>query len=224
MRLLVLLGMLTACAAITQDLSGKMLIFPLETNTTHVKLETTKNDFNAVTVCQRSFTDLERTHLLFSLSTPTYTNGFLVLWHGSDKELAIYTRNAYAVFGKLDYKQNAWHSVCTTWDSASGLVQMWLDGRPSTKKFTSSGSTIKGNPIIILGQEQDTHGGGFDIKQSFVGMMSDVHMWDYILSPCEIQKYVDERNFTPGNVLNWRAMDFQIIEKVLLENKGMVCS
>ncbi|XP_012723054.2 female protein [Fundulus heteroclitus] len=224
MRLLVLLGMLTACAAITQDLSGKMLIFPLETNTTHVKLKTTKKDFNGVTVCQRSFTDLERTHLLFSLSTPTYTNGFLVLWHGSDKALGIYTRNAYAVFGKLDYKLNAWHSVCTTWDSASGLVQVWLDGRPSTKKFTSSGSTINGNPIIILGQEQDTHGGGFDIKQSFVGMMSDVHMWDYILSPCEIQKYVDERNFTPGNVLNWRAMDFQIIDKVLLENKEMVCS
>ncbi|XP_035989195.1 female protein-like [Fundulus heteroclitus] len=182
MKLLVLLAMLTACAEITQDLSGKMLIFPVENNTTHVKLETTKNDFNAVTVCQRSFTDLQRPHPLFSLSMPTYTNGFMVMWDDSDKEMEIYPRNTFASFGKLDYKQNAWHFVCTTRDSASGLVQVWLDGRPSTKKFTSSGSTIKGNPIIILGQ----------VKFDIIGMMSDVHMWDYILSPCEIQKYVDE--------------------------------
>lgn len=56
-------------------------------------------------------------------------------------------------------------------------------------------------------------------------MMSDVHMWNYILSPCEIQKYVDEQNFTPGNVLNWGALEFEIvgIDKVLIENKQMTC-
>ena len=41
-------------------------------------------------------------------------------------------------------------------------------------------------------QEQDSHGGGFDINQSFVDMMSDVHMWDSTLSPCEIQSYLDD--------------------------------
>lgn len=77
---------------------------------------------------------------------------------------------------------------------------------------------------MFFQQEQDSHGGGFDINQSFVGMLSDVHMWDYVLSACEIQKYVDERNFTPGNVLNWAALDYQIIEKVMVENKAMVCT
>lgn len=72
-------------------------------------------------------------------------------------------------------------------------------------------------------QEQDSHGGGFDIKQSFVGMMSDVHMWDYILSPCEIHSYMDDLNFTPGNVLNWRALEFQISDRVLIEDKLMTC-
>ncbi|KAF1387868.1 hypothetical protein PFLUV_G00084380 [Perca fluviatilis] len=90
------------------------------------------------------------------------------------------------------------------------------------RKYVSSGA-IRGSPIIILGQEQDAHGGGFDLKQCFVGMMSDVHMWDYTLSPCEMQKYVDDLNFTPGNVLNWRAMEFQIIGRVLIEDKLMTC-
>ncbi|KAK5608442.1 hypothetical protein CRENBAI_025371 [Crenichthys baileyi] len=183
-------------------------------------------------------------------------------------------------FEGLDLKLNKWHSICATWDSTSGVVQLWLDGEPSNRKFASSGSNINGPIIVALGQDQDTHGGGFDAKQSFVGMMSDVHMWDYklssyggfaslddvdnlccksprfftdlskaysllslattisdynfliykeeqdsygggfdsqqsfvgmmsyihlwdyVLSPCEIQRYVDNLNFTPGNVLN----------------------
>ncbi len=55
-------------------------------------------------------------------------------------------------------------------------------------------------------------------------MMCDVHMWDYILSPCEIQHYVDDLNFTPGNVLNWRALEFQTSGRVLIENKQMTCN
>ena len=72
-------------------------------------------------------------------------------------------------------------------------------------------------------QEQDTHGGGFDQKQSFVGMMTDVHMWDYTLSACEIQNYVDDLNYTPGNVLNWRAMEYQIVDRVLVEKQEKGC-
>lgn len=72
-------------------------------------------------------------------------------------------------------------------------------------------------------QEQDNFGGGFDIKQSFVGMMSDVHMWDHVLSPCEIQNFMDNQSFNVGNVLNWKSLDFQIVGRVLLENKQSSC-
>ena len=73
-------------------------------------------------------------------------------------------------------------------------------------------------------QEQDSFGGKFDSSQSFVGMQSDVHMWNYVLSPCEIQRFMDDVNFSPGNVLNWRALDFETVGKVVLEEiqKGCV--
>ncbi|XP_012723067.2 C-reactive protein [Fundulus heteroclitus] len=223
MKMLLLLVMMKACAAKTQDLSGKMFTFPLESNRAYVKFNTSRTDFDAVTVCHRSFTDLKRDHILFSIATPSHANDFLIFWDNTNKEMEVFIRNKKAEFGGRDYKLNTWHSVCTTWDTSTGLVQLWFDGQPSIRKFTSSGSNINGPVIIIVGQEQDSHGGGFDIKQSFVGMMSDVHMWDYVLSPCEMQNYLDELNFTPGNVLNWRALNYQIIDKVLLENKKMVC-
>ncbi|MED6275580.1 hypothetical protein CHARACLAT_027953, partial [Characodon lateralis] len=55
-------------------------------------------------------------------------------------------------FEGLDFKLNKWHSICATWDSTSGLVQLWLDGEPSNRKFTSSGSNINGPIIVALGQ------------------------------------------------------------------------
>ncbi|XP_041843418.1 C-reactive protein-like [Melanotaenia boesemani] len=223
MKLLFVLVMMTTCAARLQDMSGRMFTFPLQTNKAYVKLNTPRQDFNAVTICHRSFTDLKRDHILFSLATPSRSNDFLIFWDNANKEMEAFVGDKKVEFGGLDYKPNMWHSVCTTWDSSSGLVQLWFDGQPSIRKFISSGSNITGPVIIILGQEQDTHGGGFDINQSFVGMMTDVHMWDYTLSPCEIQNYVDQLNFTPGNVLNWRALEFQIVDQVLTEQRITVC-
>ncbi|XP_034084279.1 C-reactive protein-like [Gymnodraco acuticeps] len=219
--LLVLL-MLASCAASPQDLSGKMFTFPQQTNMARVTLTTSTVSFNAATVCHRSFTDLKRDHILFSMATQTNSNAFLVFWDSTNKEMEPHIKDAKKEYGGCDYKPGMWHSICSTWDSVTGLVQVWCDGRPSSRMFVTSGP-ISGRTITILGQEQDSHGGGFDAKQSFVGMMSDVHMWDYTLSACEIQKYVDELNFTPGNVLNWSALDFQITGRVLTEDKQMTC-
>ncbi|XP_044063283.1 C-reactive protein-like [Siniperca chuatsi] len=223
MTLLLLLVMLTVCAAIPQDLSDKMFTFPQETNTAHVRLTTSRQNLRAVTVCLRSFTDLRRDHVLFSLATPSAPNEFLIYKVAANDEIDLYTRNNRGNFRGQDYKLNMWHSICSTWDSTSGLAQVWFDGKPSSRKFISSGSNINGPIIIVFGQEQDSHGGGFDINQSFVGMLSDVHMWDFTLHPCEIQNYMDDLNFTPGNVLNWRALEFQTIGRVLIEDKQMTC-
>uniref|UniRef100_A0A3Q3VXI3 Pentraxin family member n=1 Tax=Mola mola TaxID=94237 RepID=A0A3Q3VXI3_MOLML len=223
MKFLLLAVMLTACAAGPRDMSGKMFSFPQETNTARVKLIAPKQDFSTITVCHRSITDLKRDHILFSMAIPSNANGFLIFWDESNKEVETHIKDKKLEYHGLDYKPNTWHSICTTWDSTTGLVQLYFDGQPLIRKFSTSGSNIRGSTIILLGQEQDSHGGGFDIKQSFVGMMSDVHMWDYILSPCEIHNYMDDLNYTPGNVLNWRALEFQIIDRVLIENKMMTC-
>nr|XP_046256595.1 serum amyloid P-component-like [Scatophagus argus] len=223
MKFLLALVMLTVCAASPQDLSGKMFTFPQETNTARVTLNASGQDFTSATVCHRSFTDLKRDHILFSMSTPSNSNSFLIFWDETNKELEPHIRDKKLEYRGLDYKPNMWHSICTTWDSTTGLVQMWFDGQPLIKKFSSTGSNIRGSNIIILGQEQDSHGGGFDLKQSFVGMMSDVYMWDYVLSPCEIHNYMDDLSFTPGNVLNWRALEFQITDRVLIEDTLMTC-
>uniref|UniRef100_A0A3B4Z501 Pentraxin family member n=1 Tax=Stegastes partitus TaxID=144197 RepID=A0A3B4Z501_9TELE len=224
MLLVLVLGFLLASTILpVQDLSNKVFTFPQETNTAHVRLTTSRQNLGAVTVCFRSFTDLRRVHSPFSLATPSASNDFLITKMAVSDEFHLVARDKVAsVFGQ-DYKLNTWHSICSTWDATSGLIQLWLDGKPSSRKFVSSGSNINGPIIIVLGQDQDSHGGGFDTKQSFVGMMSDVHMWDYTLHPCEIKSYSAQLAFTPGNVLNWRALEFHIIGRVLIEDNPNMC-
>ncbi|XP_032374037.1 C-reactive protein [Etheostoma spectabile] len=219
MALFLLMVMLTLCAASPQDLSGKMFTFPEPSNSAHVRLTTSRQVLRAVTVCLRFFTDLNRDHGLFSLTTPGSENELLIFNSVSGNTYNYYVKNKGVDFMEQHYKLNTWHSICSTWDSESGLGQLWLDGKPSSRKFISSGSSINGPIIIVLGQEQDNHGGGFDVQQCFVGMMSDVHMWDYTLSPCEIQNYMHHVTFPPGNVLNWGTLEFQTTGRVLIEEK-----
>lgn len=101
----------------------------------------------------RSFTDLSRAHALFSLATSSVHNAFLIF---KDVEvIELYVQDRRANFAADDYKLNMWQSVCSTWDYTSGLVQLWLDGKPTIRKFIG-GSRI-GTPIIILGQVIHEH-------------------------------------------------------------------
>ena len=99
----------------------------------------------------RSFTDLQREHSLFSLSTPSADNDFLIVKKAADGVIDILAKQNGKLFGGQNYKLNAWLSICSTWDAASGLVQVWIDGKPSSRKFTRSGN-INGPIIIVLGQ------------------------------------------------------------------------
>lgn len=89
---------------------------------------------------------------MFSLATPVHSNNFLIFWDGTNKEIEPHIKDRKAEFGGRDYKPNMWHSICTTWDSESGLVQIWFNGLPSIRKFVNTGTNIVGPVIIILGQ------------------------------------------------------------------------
>ncbi|XP_012697886.2 C-reactive protein-like [Clupea harengus] len=214
----------TACAqpvhnscAVLSDLSGKMFTFPVESDTARVRLLPSRVDFTSVTVCLRFRTDLDRDYSLFSMASRGGINDFLIFKKANKGPLQVCTRNKCIDFPGLPDEPNTWYSSCTTWDSNSGSTQVWINGNPSTTVVGFQGP-LDGAPFILVGQEQDSVGGGFDAAQSFVGMITDVHMWDYVLSACEIQRFASHLNFTPGDVINWRALDFTITGDVVVKD------
>ncbi|XP_062375479.1 serum amyloid P-component-like [Sardina pilchardus] len=219
--LIFLLTYLITSFAENQDLSGKMLTFPVESDTAHVILVPNQSKtLTAVTLCLRFFSDLSRAQSLFSFATPANENAFLLFKReGSVYEVDQGGQNI-ALFWGLDDKRNEWNSVCTTWNSQTGIAQLWVNGKPSTRKGVRRGGDISGIPSIILGQDQDSFGGKFDRGQSFTGMLTDVHMWDTVLPYPEIVLYMNRiPQKTDGNVINWRSLEFTKKGYVIVENQ-----
>lgn len=74
---------------------------------------------------------------------------------------------------------------------------------------------------VILGQDQDSFGGGFEAVQSFVGEISDVNMWDYVLSPETMKALSYGYPSIPGNIFSLKNGNHVVKGgAVVLENES----
>ena len=67
---------------------------------------------------------------------------------------------------------------------------------------------IKADGILIIGQEQDSFGGGFDASQSYIGELTDLNMWSRVLNATEISNLSKTCHGGRGNVKKWS--DFKV--------------
>ncbi|KAL9983773.1 hypothetical protein ACROYT_G005997 [Oculina patagonica] len=103
-----------------------------------------------------------------------------------------------------------WHHICVSWESSSGSCKFYKDGDLKQRRTNfKRGYTIKQGGTWVLGQEQDAVGGGFETSQSFQGMLSNVNIWNKVLTDAKIKEMsgsclLDE--IDDGNVYKW--LDF----------------
>ena len=71
-----------------------------------------------------------------------------------------------------------WHHNCFTWQSSDGAVKYYKDG---TLHIQDSGlktnHTLREGASLVLGQEQDAGGGGFQRFQAFQGYLANLNIW-----------------------------------------------
>ncbi|KAM7372251.1 hypothetical protein PAMP_009431 [Pampus punctatissimus] len=96
-----------------------------------------------------------------------------------------------------------WHHLCVLWSSIQGRFWHYND-----RRLTSSGSNfrkgweIPGGGSVVLGQEQDTVGGGFEPAEGFAGQVAGFRLWNRVLSPSEVEGVADGRGVPRGVVLS----------------------
>ncbi|XP_052592479.1 mucosal pentraxin-like [Peromyscus californicus insignis] len=197
-----LLSILSGCVS-QSDMKGKAFIFPQESATAHVSLiPQARKSLQSFTLCLRAFTDLTRPYSLFSYNTKTKDNEILLFVQKAG-EYMFYVGNSGVTF-KAPLNPYAPIHVCVTWESASGIAELWLDGKPLGRKGLRKGYTVGTEAKIIIGQEQDSFGGRFDAKQSFVGEMWEVSLWDHVVPLREMAG-----GCYSGNLINWQALVFE---------------
>jgi len=131
-------------------------------------------DFSKVatsfSVCtwMKNFRNSRETHYWFSYAVPSKTNEILLSdWGTNWLNHVPYTWTSAVML------KNEWYHYCFTWSKGSQLMDIYLNGvRVTSQKNTASNIQLGVSGTLILGQDQDTMAGGFEINQSFGG---DIH-------------------------------------------------
>lgn len=196
---------------------GKVFLFPKESDTAYVRLTPKKPlDLQAFTLCMRVATELNshRETVLFAYRTQETDE--LNVWQEYGK-ISLYLRSSNDPAPFILPALSAFPThLCVTWASITGATAFWMNGRRSMVKIYRRGYRVAPGGAVILGQDPDSYLGSFSYKQSFVGELADVQMWDSVLSAVQIkQLYEGHGNALSGNVLNWNTVQYQIYGYVI---------
>ena len=101
-----------------------------------------------------------------------------------------------------------WHHICSTWENTGGSWNLYIDGTSmASGDDFMTGHVINSGGIVILGQDQDEYGGGFEQEQSFFGEMFGANLWHSALPAEEIARMSEKCSFEMGNGPRW--IDFK---------------
>lgn len=178
-------------------------------------------DLNSFTVCMHVLPEFEDVNTVISYSSDSNENELMVTI-GEDRdarEVGLWIGNEFV---NLPYnlRPTDWTNYCITWSSHTGGAELWINGRVGERRYLKSGYTI--NPIgkFILGKDQDGLL-GISNAHAFVGKMTDVNVWDYVLTLADIRDQMScERNNTAvGNVFTWGNTKLSLYGGVQLDSQ-----
>lgn len=116
----------------------------------------------------------------------------------SDNEFQLRDYRALKVYVKgtvantnVAFNDGAWHHLVVTWTSTGGAIRVYKDGVLAYSNTTpvQAGASITGGGSLVLGQEQDSIGGGFETSQAFLGQMDEAAVYPTALSPTRVQAH-----------------------------------
>ncbi|KAK3699012.1 hypothetical protein QZH41_019034 [Actinostola sp. cb2023] len=189
-----------------EEAGGKeVLQFPRKSVSDYVFVE------NAFTVSLSAFTVAMWVQLNTSITTHT---PFTYSSPSENDEIGFYLTKDYVEFTIDDtlnrntppISDNKWHHLCLTWENTAGSYKMYIDG-----VVTVQGNGIRTGYVIpkgtfMLGQEQDSYKGGFELHQSFQGNLSSANMWDKVLTPQEVLALAKSCPTREGNIIKWSTL------------------
>ncbi|XP_061566532.1 sushi, von Willebrand factor type A, EGF and pentraxin domain-containing protein 1 isoform X1 [Cololabis saira] len=122
-----------------------------------------------------------------------------------------------------------WYHIGVSWRSWDGDWRIYINGKPSDGgKGLSVGTTIPAGGALVLGQDQDQRGEGFSHVESFVGSISQLNIWDRVLTPQQIKvlasscpaSHVTHR----GNVFAWPDFLSGVVGRVKVNSNSIFCA
>ncbi|XP_017288668.1 sushi, von Willebrand factor type A, EGF and pentraxin domain-containing protein 1 isoform X3 [Kryptolebias marmoratus] len=184
-----------------------------------------------------ALTEITCTFWMRSTDTNNYGTPVSYAVEGSDNAFLLIDYNGWVLYvnGKERITDcpavntGQWFHIGVSWRSWDGDWRIYINGRPSDGgKDLSVGTTIPGGGALVLGQDQDQKGEGFNPVESFVGSISQLNIWDRVLTPQQIRvlasscpaSHVTHR----GNVLAWPDFLNGVVGRVKVNLNSIFCA
>ncbi|XP_055050135.2 pentraxin-4 [Misgurnus anguillicaudatus] len=186
---------------------GSMLLFPSASTANYVTFQKSfPTGIHELSICTWLRVDANYVGTILSYATKN-----------NDNTLVLYGRNS-GILGVIDFVigdpsyrelsvQNLldgrWHHLCIIWSSIEGRFWYYSDRHLiSTGSKFQKGFEIPPGGSLVLGQEQDSVGGGFDVAEAFVGRLAGFALWTRTLSPGEVSGLATGRGVPRGALLS----------------------
>ncbi|NXQ63136.1 AGRD2 protein, partial [Anthoscopus minutus] len=176
-----------------------VLVFRDKTDTKYVKVLSDFPALPAVTACAHLQWDTRTQEIatIFSYAVPAFINEFQLRGFVDEEgfvRFALIVHGHHSPYLPVFHADGQWHHFCVTWQQENGTWAIYADGkrRASASGLCSAGPSasqaIFGQGTFIIGQDQDSLGGTFRAKESFSGNITDLHIWQKVLSTEQIEK------------------------------------
>ncbi|XP_021553668.1 pentraxin-4 [Neomonachus schauinslandi] len=185
---------------------GPVLVFPnTSTRNTAFLSPGFPSGLQTLSVCSWVRTASGRLGTLLSYATEENDNKLVL--HGRD---SLAPGSIHFVIGDPAFRElppqplldGRWHHVCVIWMSTPGRYWLYVDhSLVATGSHFREGYEIPAGGSLVLGQEQDSMGGGFDSSEAFVGSIAGLAIWDQALVPGEVAKLATGREVPGGAIL-----------------------
>ena len=116
-----------------------------------------------------------------------------IMFYNHPGQLYIYFSGTLYSTGR-SFNNGEWRDLTVTWDGTTGRLKAYEDGTLFYNSAQGAGKSIETGGILMLGQDQDSYGGGLSPSQAFKGDIANFTIWDRIIEQTEITNGVDTSN------------------------------
>ncbi|KAJ0050844.1 hypothetical protein NL108_008187 [Boleophthalmus pectinirostris] len=184
------------------------LTFPLRTNYMYAKAKRSLPEMYSFSVCLWIKSNASPgVGTPFSYAVPGQSNELVLIeWGNNPMEILINDKLPFLI------NDGKWHHLCITWTTRDGVWEAFQDGvMRGNGENLAPYHPIKPEGVLVLGQEQDTLGGGFDATQAYVGELANLNIWNRKLTVAEIYNLATCNSKAPaGNVFSWSESNIEI--------------
>lgn len=101
------------------------------------------------------------------------------------------------------------HRISVRVDPEADVIEVLIDGVLQFSRVSSISGGLEANGTLIIGQEQDSPGGGFNANQTLSGEIGDIRIWSSLRTDAEIQanafRELADPSDEPDLAANFRA-------------------